>query len=145
MPFPFLSPEWIAAAREIRDEYADEVEEPTTEMRANVVVTDTPFGDEPVTGFVDTSAGALSIEEGELDDPELTITIPYEVAYDLFVTRQPEAAMEAFLRGRILVEGDVAKVLQLQVPDGATDDPRAREVAAKIDAITERTDVDEAE
>lgn len=135
--YPFLSPEWIDAAQGIRDEYADQVDAPTMELRANVVVTESPFDDGDIHGYVDTSSGQMAIELGELDDPEIVVTLPYEVAYSLFVERNPEAAMEAFLRGRILVEGDVSKILQLQVPDGAREDPLAREVAGRIDAITQ--------
>ncbi len=139
-PFPFLSPEWIAAAQEIRDEFSDRVDAPTLELRANVVVSDSPFDETDILGYVDTSSGQMSIELGQLEDPEITVTLPYEVAYSLFVGREPEAAMEAFLRGRILVEGDVSKVLQLQLPNDAREDPLAREVAGRIDAITLLTD-----
>lgn len=134
--YPFLSPEWIDAAKGIRDEYSDQVEAPTMELRANVVVNESPFQDDEIHGYVDTSSGQMAIELGELEDPEITVTLPYQVAYSLFVERNPEAAMEAFLRGRILVEGDVSKVLQLQLPSDAKEDPLAREVAGRIDAIT---------
>lgn len=134
--YPFLSPEWIAAAKGIRDEYAGRVDAPTMELRANVVVNESPFDEGQINGYVDTSSGQMAIELGELEDPEITVTLPYEVAYSLFVERNPEAAMEAFLRGRILVEGDVSKVLQLQLPSDAREDPLAREVAGRIDAIT---------
>ena len=76
--YPFLSPEWITAAQEIRDEYADRVDPPTMELRANVVVTESPFDDDDIQGYVDTSAGRMAIELGELEDPEITITVPYE-------------------------------------------------------------------
>jgi hypothetical protein len=137
MSYPFLSPEWISAAQEIRSEYQDRVEAPALELSANVVITDAPFDDSEIRGYVDSSPGGLSVELGELDEPEIVITLPYEVAHTLFVGRKAEAVMEAFLRGRILVEGDVSKILQLQVSADAKDDPLAREVAARIDAITD--------
>lgn len=137
MSYPFLSPEWIEAAQQIRSEYQDRVDAPELELSANVVVTEAPFDDSEIRGYVDSTPGGLSIELGELEDPEIVVTLPYEVAHSLFVGRQAEAVMEAFLRGRILVEGDVSKILQLQVPAGAKDDPLAREVAARIDEITD--------
>ena len=49
MRYPFLSPEWIAAMRELRAEYADQEGEATQaaldaslQLAANVTVTDPP-------------------------------------------------------------------------------------------------------
>ncbi|MGI9602480.1 MAG: hypothetical protein ACR2QE_11385 [Acidimicrobiales bacterium] len=135
---PFLSPEWIDAARHIRDDYADQLDGPPMSMRANVVVNDPPFADEAVHGHIDTSGGATIIEDGHLDDPELTIEVPYAVALAIFVERNPQAAMSAFLEGKIKVTGDVSKLLAIQPPpDQDSAVGVAREVARRLDEITE--------
>lgn len=134
----FLSPEWIAAAREIRDEFVDRVDVPTVSMRANVVVSDPPFGDADVLGHIDTSDGVTIIEDGHLDDPELTLTVPYTVAEAIFVERNPQAAMQAFLEGRVKVTGDASKLLAIQPPPDADSAVGvAREIAMRLDEITE--------
>jgi hypothetical protein len=131
--YPFLSPEWVEAAKAIRDEYADRLPPPPMPMKANVVVTRAPFGSDTIAAFVDTSTGQLLLDLGQLDDAELTIRVEYEVARRLFVERDQTAAMEAFFSGRIVVEGDLAKVLALQTQQI---DPVAEEIAARIDALT---------
>jgi hypothetical protein len=133
--FPFLSPEWVDAAKAIHDEYAARLAPPPVPMRANVVITDAPFDPSTITAHVDTSAGQLLLDLGALDDPEVTITVDYEVARALFVERNQTAAMEAFFSGRIVVDGDLTKVLALQAQPL---DPVADEMAARIDALTAR-------
>lgn len=129
----FLSMEWIAAAREVRDEFADRLPTVAVPIRANVTVTEAPFGDDPIEAYVDTSSGVLSLDLGHLDQPELTIRIDYATARRIFVERDQAAAMEAFFSGRIMVEGDIAKVLALQNQPA---DPVAEELAARIAALT---------
>ena len=46
----------------------------------------------------------------------------------------PQAGMQAFMQGKIKVEGDISKLMALQA-SGA--DPAAAAVAAEIKAITE--------
>lgn len=133
--YPFLSPEWVAAARQVRDEYAARLPPPPVPMRANVVITEAPFERSTITAYIDTSDGQLMLDVGELDDPELTIKVDYEVARALFVERDQSAAMEAFFSGRIVVDGDLTKVLALQAQQA---DPVADEMAARIDALTAR-------
>ena len=136
---PFLSPEWIAAAKEIRDEFVDRVEPPSVAMRANVVVSDAPFGDGEVRGHVDTSDGVTIVEDGHLDDPDLTLSVPYPVALAIFVERNPQAAMQAFLEGKVKVLGDASKLLAIQPPPDADSAVGvAREIAVRLDQITEQ-------
>ena len=45
MPYPFLSAEWIAAAREIREKYEDDAPRIDIPIRMNQIVTKVPFGD----------------------------------------------------------------------------------------------------
>lgn len=131
--YPFLSPEWFEAAKAIRDEYVERLPPPPVPMKANVVVTKAPFGSDTIAAFVDTSTGQLLLDLGHLDDPELTIKVEYEVAKRLFVERDQAAAMEAFFSGRIVVEGDLTKVLAMQAQQT---DPLAQEIADRIDSLT---------
>jgi len=136
---PFLSPEWIVAARKIRDDYADRAPDPTEEVRANLVITDAPFADHDIEGHVDTTGGSVSIDEGHIDDPELTVKTDYATAKTLFVDRDPAAAMEAFMMGKVLVTGDVARVLAFASNPEPTDPDEmalAKEVASRLSEIT---------
>lgn len=134
---PFLSPEWIAAATLIRDEYRDRV--PPVEMliTVNVIVTESPFGSDAIRGHIDTTTGTLLIDEGHLDEADLAVELRYDLAHSLFVGRDFGAAMQAFFAGQIKVTGDSSKILQIQPPSAeATTDPLVRELAHRIEAIT---------
>jgi hypothetical protein len=130
---PFLSDAWIAAARAIRKEH-DEAQPVTVEIKMNQVVTDVPFGEGTVHSYMDTSSGALVLELGELDDADVTITTDYLTAKAIFVDQDPAVAMQAFMSGKIRVQGDMMKLMALQTV--APSDPAARDVAEKIRAIT---------
>jgi len=130
---PFLSDAWIAAARSIREEH-DEAPPVAVEIRMNQVITDVPFGEGTVHSYMDTSSGALVLELGELDDPDVTITTDYLTAKAIFVDQDPAVAMQAFMSGKIRVQGDMMKLLALQTV--APSDPGARDVAEKIRTIT---------
>ena len=135
--YPFLSPEWIQAARELRTTYADRIPEPVVPARINVVVTDIPHG--PVAemnGHIDTTEGQTIIEDGHLDRPDLTVTVDYETAKAAFVTRNQEALMRAFFEGRILVEGDVSRLMALQSAPTEID-PVLVEMYRELNKLTE--------
>ncbi len=136
---PFLSPEWIAEARKIRDDYADRAPEPVEKIKANVVITNAPFSDVDIEGHVDTTAGAITIDEGHLGDPELTVKTDYETAHALFVDRDPAKAMESFMLGKILVTGDVSRVLGFASNPPPTEPEQielANEIASRLSDIT---------
>ena len=138
-PVPFLSPEWIAEARKIREEFAGQAPEPTEKVKANVVITDAPFSSTDIEGHVDTTAGSIMIDEGHLDDPELTVKTDYDTAHALFVDRDPAKAMEAFMLGKILVTGDVGKVMGFASSPPPTEPDQialANEIASRLSAIT---------
>lgn len=138
--YPFLSSEWIEAARALRDEYAGRLPPSTIEARVNVVVTDIPHGDaDVIKGHIDAGAGRTVIEEGLLDHPELTITVDYATARAVFVTRDQQEVMQSFLAGKILVDGDATKLLALQ-PTPSDVDPLALEMYRRLDALTSKDD-----
>ncbi len=135
--YPFLSAEWIEAARALREEYSEQIPESPVEARVNIVVTDIPHGDEPtLNGKIDTSSGQTIIDSGHLDDPELTVTVDYETAKAAFVTRDQQEVMQSFLSGKILVDGDVSKLLALQSGPPGDIDPVAMEMYHKLDELT---------
>lgn len=131
----FLTDGWIDAARVLRDEYEDRIPASPIEVKVNVVVTDSPHHDGEIHGKIDSSEGEIMIDKGHLDDPELTLTVDYETALAAFVTRDPQAVMQAFLGGKILIEGDASKLMLLQAQP-PTDD--AVEMYEKLDALTAR-------
>src|SRR5690349_3544433 len=101
MPHQFLSPEWMEAAKAIRNRHATGSTKVETSIRMNQVITDVPFGDGTVHTYIDTSSGDVVMELGELDKPDLTVTTDYETAQKLFVDQDPAAGMQAFMAGKV--------------------------------------------
>jgi putative sterol carrier protein len=86
---------------------------------------------------VDTSSGRLEVEPGHLESPDLTVTLSYATAKSILVDGDAQAAMNAFLGGRIKVDGDITKMLALQtVGANSASDPLAVEMVKRIQAMT---------
>jgi hypothetical protein len=134
MTHPFLSDEWMEAAREIRAKYEAEVPPVTASVRINQVVTDVPFGDGTVTSYLDTSSGKVEMDLGELDSPDATVTTDYATAKALFVDQDPAAGMQAFMSGKIKVQGDMMKLMAMQT--AMPNDSVSQRIAAEIKSIT---------
>lgn len=129
----FLSDEWIAAAHGIREEYEGKATSPPPPMRMNVVVTEVPFGAGTMDAHIDTTSGEMSLDVGHLADPELTVTVDYGTAKAIFVQQDQQAAMQAFMGGKIKVQGDLTKMMAMQT---APVDPVQAEMASRIAEIT---------
>ena len=136
MSHQFLSDEWMAAAKSIREKYADQATKVTSSIRMNQVITDVPFGDGTVALFLDTSSGDVVMEAGALETPDLTMTTDWDTAHKIFVEQDQAGAMQAFMGGRIKVQGDMMKLmaLQTQMPD----DEIARQISHEINDLTAR-------
>jgi len=111
MSHQFLSEEWMAAAREIREKYKDEAPMITFSIKINQVVTDVPFGEGTVKSFMDTSSGEMVMDLGELADADATVTTDYATAKAIFVNQDQAAGMQAFMSGKIKVVGDMMKAI----------------------------------
>ena len=135
MPFQFLSPEWMEAARAIREKYRDHAPKVTFTVRFNQVVTGVPFGEGVVHSHMDTSSGEVVMDLGHLDKVDATLTTDYATARMIFVEQDPQKAMEAFLTGKVKVEGDMLKLMGMQAAMPQTD--MSLVVAEEIRAITE--------
>ena len=130
----FLSDEWLDEARSIRAEYEGRTGSIDHAVRMNLVVVEVPFGEGAVHAHVDTSTGELVLDIGHIEPVDLKITIGYDIARALIVEGNPQAGLQAFMQGKIKVEGDIAKLMALQ---SANPDPTAAEIAARIQAMTE--------
>ncbi len=129
---PFLSDEWTARAEALREEFAGRTSGELA-VRMNVVVTAVPFGEGTKNGHVDTSSGELILGEGHLENPDVTLTLDYETAKAVLVDQDQQVAMQAFMAGRIRVEGDMSKLLALQ---SAPADPVHAEIGARLREMT---------
>ncbi len=121
-PYPFLSPEWIDAARAARAGFT-----PTDvgfSLAMNLVVNDVPFGEDRLDAHVVAEGGVVDIELGHVPTPDVSVTLDYSTAKAVLVDGDGEAAMAAFMAGKIRVEGDMTKLLQFQSRP-VTDDERA--------------------
>ena len=132
--YQFLTPEWVEAAKAIREEFEGEAPAPAHSVRMNQIITEVPFGDTDVKAFMDTSEGTMTLDLGELDNPDLTVTVDYETAKAIIVDGNPQAGMQAFMSGKIKVQGDMTKMMALQA---GGQDPVAAKVAERIQEITE--------
>lgn len=132
--YVFLTEEWVEAAKSIREEHAGDTPAPAHVVRMNQIITEVPFSDDPIHAHMDTSEGELKMDFGHLESPDLTVTIDYVTAKAILVEGNPQAGMQAFMAGKIKVEGDMTKLMAMQA---GPIDPGAADVAAKIQEITE--------
>jgi putative sterol carrier protein len=132
--YKFLSEEWVNEAKAIREQHAGDAPAPAHAVRMNQVITDVPFGDGDINAHMDTSGGEMEMDFGHLENPDLTVTLDYATAKAILVDGNPQAGMQAFMAGKVKVDGDMTKLMAMQ--SGAAD-PKAAEVAAAIQAITE--------
>ena len=132
--FAFLSDEWLDAAKKIREDHAGPAAAPPAHsVRMNQIITEVPFGDGVINAHMDTSSGEIQMDTGHLDDPDLTVTLDYVTAKAILVDGNPQAGMQAFMAGKIKVQGDMTKMMAMQQ---GTPDPAQVEIAAKIKEIT---------
>ncbi len=102
-------------------------------IRMNQVITDVPFGEGTVNAHMDNTSGAMQVGSGHLENPDVTVSTDYVTAKSIFVDGNQEVAMQAFMAGKIKVQGDLAKLLAMQqAPAG----PLAAEVQQRIRDVT---------
>ncbi|MGH9305405.1 MAG: SCP2 sterol-binding domain-containing protein [Acidimicrobiales bacterium] len=132
--YPFLSDEWIAEARKLREEFRGNATPPAHMVKMNQVITEVPFGSGTIDAHMDTTSGEMELELGHMEGADLKVTLDYGTAKAIFIEGNAQAGMQAFMAGRIKVEGDMAKLMAMQA-SGA--DPAAAEMSARIQEITE--------
>jgi putative sterol carrier protein len=131
--YPFLSDEWMAEARKIREEFKGKTPPIPHQIRMNLNITDIPGREGTLEAHMDSTSGELVMEVGHIDTPEVTVTLDEATAKAIFIEGNPQAGMQAFMAGKVKIQGDMTKLMVMQ--QGAPD-PAAAEVQARIKAIT---------
>jgi hypothetical protein len=133
---PFLSDPWLTEARKIYEEYKGKTPAPPQPLKMNQVITDVPFGDGTINAHLDTSSGEVAMDTGHLEGADVKVTLDYETAKAVLVDGNMQAAMQAFMAGKIKAEGDITKLMALQTSGAAAADPTAAELGKRIQEIT---------
>jgi hypothetical protein len=130
----FLSDDWMAAVKDIRDRHAAEAPPVPYKLKLNQVITGVPFldgGERRL--FLDTTEGKMNMDFGELEGADATVTTDYDTARKMLVDQDQAGAMQAFMAGKIKIQGDMTKLMAMQ---GAPVDEVAKQVADEIKSIT---------
>jgi hypothetical protein len=131
--YDFLSAEWVEAAKKLREGFEGEVAPPAHTIKMNLVITEAPFQEGDIQAHMDSTSGELQMDLGHIDAPELTVTVDWATAKAIFVDQNPQAGMQAFMAGKVKVQGDMTKLMamQQQAPD-----PNAQKMADALKEIT---------
>ena len=127
MRLTFLSDEWFSKVDELIAAAGDlKIPEPMRVAKINVTVTST------------SERTALHLDEGLFKrghNPAFTtsLTVGDDVARKIFVEGDAAAGVQAFLEGKIQVEGDLATVVAMQTVEPS--EPQQR-LSRQISAIT---------
>ena len=140
MAYEFLSDEWMEAVEAIRDKYADQAAPIPYQIRMNQVISGAPFADGAdvlrarcLHYGEDITDGTMKMGKGELDEPEVTVSTDWETARKIFVDQDQAAGMQAFMNGKIRVQGDMTKLMMM---NAVPPDDVAKAVAAEVKEIT---------
>lgn len=131
--YPFLSGEWIDEARRIREQHRGATPPAPLSARINLRITDVPFGTGEVEAHVDTTSGEIELDLDLLDKPDATVIADYATAKAMFVDQNPQVLMQAFMAGKVVIQGDMTKLLGLQQ---LQPDPAALDIAKGLKDIT---------
>lgn len=129
---PFLSDGWFAEVRRLHDAVGGAAPE-GADIQMNLMITGTPSdGDLPM--HMSVADGRADWGKGHLDEADVTLTLGYDTARAIFVDGNPQAAIEAFMAGRIVVQGDITKLMVMQ---SAGPGAAASELTRALQEITE--------
>jgi hypothetical protein len=114
--YAFLSDEWFAEVEKLVEEHGADAPAGHPVV-VNVIITDTPFGDERHM-HMGARDGKGEMGIGIVDDADVTLTTDYGTAKDVFVSGNQQAGMQAFMAGKVKVQGDMTKLMMGQQGGG---------------------------
>ena len=78
--------------------------------------------------------GETLFGKGHTDGADLTLSTDIDTAREVFVSNNPQAGMQAFMAGKVRVQGDMTKLMMAQAGGGGGASPALSEA---LQAITE--------
>ena len=129
MGHTFLSDSWFDEAERIRAKINPAVPDAIKDLVINLVVKSGPAGD------IEARIEAGRFTKGLAATAPTKLTVPYDIAKKMFIEQDPNASMQAFMSGKIQVEGDMTKLMSMQAGG-----PPSAEQKQVSDAITAMTD-----
>jgi putative sterol carrier protein len=104
--YQFLSDAWFDAAEKLIREH--ETAAPPTNLVMNLEVAD---GDQTIQFFMGSRNGEVLFGKGTTDSADLTMSTDIETARSVFVSGDQQAGMQAFMAGKVRVQGDMTKLM----------------------------------
>jgi putative sterol carrier protein len=112
--YPFLSDGWFEAADKLISEH-DTGAPPHANVLMNLEVTS---GDDTVQFHMGSRDGATLFGKGHDATADVTLSTDMETARAVFLDGNPQAGMQAFMAGKVRVQGDMTKLMMAQAGGG---------------------------
>ena len=135
--YPFLSDEWFAAARAARRRTRcrdPERSPPGDEPRRHQLTARLAERRRSAAPHRRRSDGHADWGPGHFDGADLTLTTDYDTARDIFVSGNPQSAMQAFMEGKVKLQGDLTRLMAAQAVGTG---PGAPDLASALAEMTE--------
>jgi putative sterol carrier protein len=104
--YQFLSDPWLDAAEKLIREHQPEA--PPTNLVMNLEVAD---GDQTIKFFMGSKNGEVLFGKGTTDGADLTMSTDADTARSVFISGDQQAGMQAFMAGKVRVQGDMTKLM----------------------------------
>ncbi|HEY5170984.1 MAG TPA: SCP2 sterol-binding domain-containing protein [Acidimicrobiia bacterium] len=104
--YQFLSDPWFDEAEKLIREHTTTA--PPANLLMNLEVAD---GDRTIQFFVGSKDGEALFGKGTADGADLTMSTDIETARQVFVANDQQAGMQAFMAGKVRVQGDMTKLM----------------------------------
>jgi len=124
----FLSDGWFSQAEKIQNDVNPPVPPAIKDLKINMQVTGGPSGD------ISFRMEAGKLAKGDAADAPTKLVIPFDTARAMLIDQNQQAVMSAFMSGQIRVEGDMAKLMQMQMAGPPS--PEAQKVSQLIKEMT---------
>jgi putative sterol carrier protein len=108
--YPFLSDGWFDAATQLINEHGAGAP-PGTNVLLNLEVED---AGKKIDFHMGSRDGATLFGKGHEDGADVTLSTDMETAKAVFVDGNPQAGMQAFMSGKVRVQGDMTKLMMAQ-------------------------------
>ena len=108
--YPFLSDAWFDAAGKVISEH-DTGAPPGASVLLNLEVED---GSDKINFHMGSRDGQTLFGKGHDDSADVTLSTDMDTAKAVFIDGNPQAGMQAFMSGKVRVQGDMTKLMMAQ-------------------------------